>query len=176
MSPELLDTKIQDRRQTTHSDCYTLGMVMFEVLSGQIPFRPYPNFAVPGKVIGGDRPERPEGVEGNWFTDDVWEALGRCWSHQPANRPRIKDVLQGLEEASRSWVPPPPQLLAALSATDSLTWGFSDTVPAESIDGSRITSPSRVAPSQPVEKPDKEASVGTVNGASWTRPLDKFCY
>ena len=108
-----------------------------------------------------------------WFTDDVWEVLTRCWAPQPANRPRIKDVLQGLEEASRSWVPP-PQLLAAPSTTDSPTWGFSDIITAESTDGSGVTPSSQVAPFQPL-KLDREASVGIVNEVGFMRLLDEFC-
>jgi serine/threonine protein kinase len=41
MSPELLDPKgfgLKDGRPTEHSDCYALGMLIYEVLSGQIPF------------------------------------------------------------------------------------------------------------------------------------------
>ena len=173
MSPELLDTEILDRRQTTHSDCYALGMVMYEVFSGRVPFYQYPRLAIPGKVIGGSRPERPQEEEGVWFTDDVWEVLRRCWAPQPVNRPRIKDVLQDLEEASKSWVPPPPQLLAAPSTADSPTWGFSDIIDPESTDGSGVTPSSHVAPSQPL-KPDQEGSVGIVNGVGWTRLLDEF--
>ena len=173
MSPELLDPENRDRRQTMHSDCYALGMVMYEVFSGRVPLYQYPSFAIPGKVIGGSRPERPQEEEGVWFTDDVWEVLTRCWAPQPANRPRIKDVLQGLEEASKSWVPPPPQLLAAPSTADSPTWGFSDIIDPESTDGSGVTPSSHVAPSQPL-KPDQEGSVGIVNGVGWTRLLDEF--
>ena len=105
MSPELFGLEIQDHRRTKHSDFYALGMVVYEVLSGRMPFYQYVNLVIPGRVVGGDRPKRPRGTEGVWFTDDVWEVLGRCWNPQPGNRPNIEDVLRCLEKASRSWTP-----------------------------------------------------------------------
>jgi len=115
MSPELFDPErlgLQESHRTESSDCYALGMVVYEVLSRRIPFYPYANFVVPTKVVEGKRPERPEGEEGVWFTDDVWKVLERCWTTQPGDRPGIEDVLQCLEKVSGSWtslrvVPPP---------------------------------------------------------------------
>ena len=43
MSPELLDPgrfNLTEGRRTKESDCYALGMVIYEVLSGQAPFAP----------------------------------------------------------------------------------------------------------------------------------------
>lgn len=113
MSPELLDpdqfgSKIG--RPTEESDCYALGMTIFEVLSGQVPFQDYSYFAVMRKVLEGERPGRPEGGEGVWFTDDLWEMLGLCWSHQPGDRPTIEDVLECLEQGFTTWQPLPPDL------------------------------------------------------------------
>ena len=56
MGPELLE----DNRPTKESDRYALGMVILEVLSGQVPFVGDSDFAVVRKVIDGDRPKRPE--------------------------------------------------------------------------------------------------------------------
>ena len=126
MSPELLDPETQDRRQTKHSDCYALGMVMYEVLSGQIPFYQHMHLVIPWKVVGGDRPQRPQGAEGVWFMDDVWGVLERCWAPQPGDRPSIEGVLQCLEKISESWTPPSPPL-ASPPTSSSLAWDFSDT-------------------------------------------------
>lgn len=44
MSPELLDPEqlyLGDGLPTKESDCYALGMVIYEVLSGQVPFAPF---------------------------------------------------------------------------------------------------------------------------------------
>jgi len=142
MSPELFDSEAGDQRPTKSSDCYALGMVIYEVLSGHVPFYQYKNWAISSKVSKGDRPERPQGVEGTWFTDDVWSALECCWTPQPENRPSIEDVLQCLEKVSRSWIPP-PQLLTVSSSAGSLTRGSSETTNTESTGGNRVSSPSQ---------------------------------
>jgi serine/threonine protein kinase len=134
MSPELFDPEIQDPIPTKHSDCYALGMVIYEVLSGRVPFSQFPNLVVPGIVFSGKRPGRPKGLEGVWFTDDVWAVLERCWTHQPNDRPGIEDVLQCLEEASRVWTPPSPQVVASSSMPGSPTWSVSSTSSEQSTD------------------------------------------
>jgi len=103
MSPELFDPErfdLKDRRHTKSSDCYALGMVIYEVLSRRVPFYQYADYAVVVKVLKDERPGRPGGGEGTWFTDGIWGMLGRCWEPIPVNRPRIEDVLQCLGEIS----------------------------------------------------------------------------
>ena len=136
MSPELFDPETKDQRPTKYSDCYALGMVIYEVLSGRVPFHQFPTHAIPGKVFRGDRPERPQGAEGVWFTDRVWEVLGFCWASQPEARPSIEGVLQCLNEASRSWKPPSPHLSMGPSTADSLAQESSNVIFAESTDTS----------------------------------------
>jgi hypothetical protein len=121
MSPELFDPEIQDSGPTKHSDCYAFGMVIYEVLSGHVPFHQKVNLVIPRMVFDGKRPGRPEGLEGVWFTDDVWAVLERCWTHQPNERPTISDVLRCLEEVSKVWTPPSLQAVASPSTTDSPT-------------------------------------------------------
>ena len=110
MSPELLDPYrfgFEDSRPTKESDCYAVGMVIYEVLSGRAPFTYFKTFIVILKVTQGERPERPEGAEGAWFTDDLWAMLELCWVPQPEGRPSIEAVLGCLERVSR---PSPPQI------------------------------------------------------------------
>ena len=162
MSPELFDPEIQDHCATKCSDCYALGMVVYEVLSGHVPFYQFANQVISGKILRGDRPGRPQGAEEVWFTDEVWEVLGSCWATRPKSRPSIKDVLQCMEEVSRSWKPPSPRSLAVPSTADSLTWGSSDIITAESTDTSDAS------PSQSSEKLDQEESAGFVSQVSST--------
>ena len=62
MSPELLNPDLfgfEDSRPTKESDCYALGMVVLEVLSGRAPFAPDKDFIVMRKsqqVDGGTGP------------------------------------------------------------------------------------------------------------------------
>jgi len=112
MSPELLDPErfgLADSRPTMESDCYALGVVMYEVLSGQKPFAQCREPAVIRKVIDGERPERPQGAVGAWFVDDVWGMVERCWESRPENRPDVGAVLQCLERVSERFRSPPPR-------------------------------------------------------------------
>jgi len=111
MSPELLDPVRfgrEDGRATKESDCYALGMVILEVLSGKPPFSGDGGLIVMRKVIEGERPERPQGKEEVWFTGDLWEILEQCWLPQPERRPAIEAVFQCIERGSTTWQPLPP--------------------------------------------------------------------
>jgi len=151
MSPELFNPGkfgLQDSRPTKRSDCYALGMVIYEVLSGKAPFSRYHHYEVVVKVLEGERPGRPQGMEGMWLKGDVWRILECCWRSIPGDRPGIRDVLQCLETVSRSWTPPSPQTLVGPSTTDPPMHspGSSD---EESMDGSEVSPSSRVGSSQP---------------------------
>ena len=95
MSPELLDP---DSRATKESDCYALGMVVFEVLTGKIPFQDFNNLAVMMMLGGGERPGRPKGQDAVWFTDNLWETLEQCWLYKSELRPTVEGVLECLEQ------------------------------------------------------------------------------
>ena len=108
MSPELLypeEFGFNHSQPTVKSDCYALGMVILEVLSGAPPFAGDKEFIVMRKVIEGERPRRPGQA---WFTDNVWRTLEQCWSPQPKDRPTADAVLECLERVSRLWGPLPP--------------------------------------------------------------------
>ena len=112
MSPERLDPtrfNLKNGRPTKESDCYAFGMVIHEVLSGKAPFAESTDYIIMRKVIEGERPEKPEGAQGLWFTDDLWEMLKQCWAAQRESRPSIEAVLECLEQITETWKPPPQQ-------------------------------------------------------------------
>ena len=106
MSPELIAPKqfgFKNSRPTISSDCYAVGMVIYETISGNLPFHKDTDIAVFMKVVKGEHP--PRGVK---FTKSLWGVLEQCWSPEPNNHPSIKDVLQCLEMASILSEPPSP--------------------------------------------------------------------
>ena len=110
MSPELLDPKqfgFKNGRPTKESDCYALGMVVLEVLTGQAPFLGYNTLVLGSKIVDGQRPDRPQGPEAVWFADDLWGLLKQCWSSEPKLRPTVESVLERLKQGSVTWEPLP---------------------------------------------------------------------
>ena len=100
MGPELLDPKrvgLGESRLTRESDCYALGMVIYEVLCGCSPFGTGNSFVDLFGVLGGKRPERPQGETGRLFTDGIWDLLQLCWKVEPRERANAQDVLLCLE-------------------------------------------------------------------------------
>jgi len=105
MSPELLHPDqfgSSGGRPTKESDCYALGMTIYEVLSGQTPFSKYPAFAIVYRVVGGERPTRPRGEQGAWFTDAIWRMLGLCWKPEPGGRPSLEAVHDCLKDITEN--------------------------------------------------------------------------
>jgi len=106
MSPELISPDrfgFTNDRPTKSSDCYALGMVIYETISGHLPFHGHTELFVAVKIVEGERPPREPG-----FSNRLWEMLERCWMSQPNARPSIEDVLQCLESVSQSLELPPP--------------------------------------------------------------------
>ena len=151
MSPELLDPEkfgLKDGRQTKRSDCYALGMVVYEVLSRQVPFFQHYKYAVIARILEGERPGRPRGEERTWFTDNIWDILERCWKPSPGDRPSVNGVLRCLEKASLSWRPTSSQTLPSPPTTNSPKW-CSDLSAGESTDNSGVPSPPETVSSRP---------------------------
>ena len=106
MSPELISPQrfgLEKSRPTKSSDCYALGMVIYETISGHLPFHKHTNLAVIPEVLEGERPHR--GVR---FTETLWKMLELCWASQPNSRPNVEDVLQCLVTVSSLPAPPSP--------------------------------------------------------------------
>ena len=178
MGPELLSPQqfgFKDGRPTRHSDCYALGMVVYEVLTRRIPFHLDADLIAFMHVVEGKRPERPQGVGEAWFTDDVWEVLERCWTQRPESRPSIKDVLQCLGKASRSWTPPPPWVTPGAPATDSPTRNSSDSSIEGSTDEGGVPSPSQVGSSQPSLELPPKGDPDKINTCSSTDKFSALC-
>ena len=112
MSPELFFPKefgLKDPRPTESSDCYAFGMVIYEVLSGKKPFYGCEGYDIVVKIHRGERPVRPRGAEGRWFTNDIWNILEGCWERSPGDRLRVESILCCFEVSAFLT---PPQMVA----------------------------------------------------------------
>ena len=107
MSPELIAADGSGSKKshpTKSSDCYALGMVIYETIGGNIPFYEYADMVAPVRVLLGEIPSR-----GTMFSDDLWKLMELCWASVPEDRPDIRDVLQRLRVLSGLTGPPTPE-------------------------------------------------------------------
>jgi serine/threonine protein kinase len=138
MSPELIAPQrfgLKSSRPTKYSDCYALGMVIYETISGNLPFHKHSDLTVFLKVVEGERP--PRGVN---FRKGLWRMLEQCWGSQPNHRPTIEDVLRNLEVLSNSSDPPSPEVDEGMEM-DGDDWDSKKCSPGSSNGGSGARTP-----------------------------------
>jgi len=91
--------KLREPKWSEKSDIYSLGMVFFEILTGEFPFRYDSNFgSIAKKIKEGVRPVIPQHCP-NKFADIMLQ----CWETDPGKRPTTQDlvtILTDLEDAS----------------------------------------------------------------------------
>lgn len=121
MGPELIAPEqfgLKKSRLTKSSDCYALGMVIYEIITGNLPFHNDTEFSISLKVSKGEWPPRRAK-----FTDRLWEMVESCWASQPDSRSSVEDVLQCLEAAPKLSEEPSPGPDDELeSDSDSGSW------------------------------------------------------
>lgn len=106
MSPELIAPEqfgFKKSCPTMSSDCYALGMVIYETIGGRMPFHEHVDLTVFMKVMAGEHPTRGVG-----FTENLWKMMESCWGFRPNARPSVEDVLLCLEVSSDSSELPSP--------------------------------------------------------------------
>jgi len=125
MAPELLEPSRfgSNGRPTRESDCYALGMVIYEVgllhslrpslihisqvLTGLRPFHRLCAYEPIPAILRGQRPEKPIGAESLGLSCDLWGLVQLCWSESSSIRPTAQRLFVHLSPASLAWAPPP---------------------------------------------------------------------
>ena len=155
MSPELIAPDqfgLKKSRPTMSSDCYALGMVIYETITGRLPFHRDTDYVISLKVVRGERPLRRLK-----FTNFLWGMLELCWESQPGGRPSAEDVLRCLEISLKSLAQPTPESSGEIELDDD-DWDSSDASSAVQngtsdtmAEWNHIINPSpRVSPIEPV--------------------------
>ncbi|KAF8129311.1 kinase-like domain-containing protein [Boletus edulis] len=121
-APELLDLEVPEDdvdddsprvSATTQSDVYSFGSIMFQILSGKVPYHYYKREAqVLHAISKGKTPKRPSSA---LVTERRWMFIQRCWSAVDTLRPLSEKIVEftGKElvgHRPREIVAPSPQV------------------------------------------------------------------
>ncbi|KAI3436086.1 hypothetical protein D9Q98_002144 [Chlorella vulgaris] len=105
LAPEI----VEGGQATAKSDVFAFGLVMFELLTWQLPWGNAPHYRIAQMVIGGTRPQVParESLPGPDLPDaHSFEAycnlMRECYAQVPTDRPTISHVLTRLRALDSS--------------------------------------------------------------------------
>ncbi|KAF9779314.1 kinase-like domain-containing protein, partial [Thelephora terrestris] len=94
-APEIF---VEGDRNTREADVFAFAMVIIEVFTGRRPFKMFTTEVTISKIMGGERPDRPQDPG---LTDAVWDVTLHCWDQDPAQRPAMTSVVGTLREVKR---------------------------------------------------------------------------
>lgn len=95
MAPEMM----QNRSYTHKVDVYSFGIVLWELVTGNVPFQNMTAVQAASAVVRGVRPIIPPECP-----DSLAKIMTSCWDVNPDVRPAFSDVLKLLEDAQLSIV------------------------------------------------------------------------
>ncbi|KAF9644736.1 kinase-like protein [Thelephora ganbajun] len=104
--PELLLPSrfgFMDSVPTPQADIYAFGLVIYQVLTGEIPFRRLRQTELAYSVVKGLRPNKPENPAAIGFSDSLWDFVQQCWDDNRELRPTVSEVVIHLEAAAANW-------------------------------------------------------------------------
>eukprot|EP01119_Soliformovum_irregulare_P024513 TRINITY_DN8798_c0_g1_i2.p1 TRINITY_DN8798_c0_g1~~TRINITY_DN8798_c0_g1_i2.p1 ORF type:complete len:452 (+),score=140.11 TRINITY_DN8798_c0_g1_i2:359-1714(+) len=90
---------------TEKADIYSFGIILWEMLTGQSPFKDITSFAIPEAVIAGRRPEIPAKFQ---VEEDYIKLMKECWEGQASQRLSIHQVEIALTKILIEANLPPP--------------------------------------------------------------------
>ena len=110
MAPELLDHDRAGLRKNSSVDVYAFAMLMYELLTYQIPFKDYsPVEVMTALLMNQERPDIPQEKQADFAVRLLGGLMTRCWAEDPAERPpaaALAKIIHGygrkLQEAEES--------------------------------------------------------------------------
>jgi len=145
MAPELVaPTKfgLKESTPTRQADIYAFGLVIFQVyeedhgcrlstyifqvLTGEIPFRGFGSIGFAYSVVEGLRPDKPEKALAIGFSDSLWAFVQRCWDGNMDLRPKVPELVTHLEKAAADWNGVMPPCIQAKYVTPDSGESMSD--------------------------------------------------
>jgi len=92
-APEVLEAR---KKYNEKADVYSFGMILWELVSREIPFKDVVPMAVILEVIKGKRPIIPKECPA-----DLKRLITACWSPKPKQRPSMSNIMQMLRKFHR---------------------------------------------------------------------------
>ena len=94
VAPEVLNaSKTKQDPYTIYSDIYSLGVLLWEISSGQSPFKDESNYAIITATLSGDREKRVPDTPDKYYT-----LYNQCWHDNPEERHSVEYVYNVLEK------------------------------------------------------------------------------
>lgn len=84
LAPEVL----KRAPHTEQSDIYSYGIILWEIVTGKIPYSRQDDTEVFKKVLSGEREKIPADVVPEWSN-----LITRCWAALPAERPSLEEII-----------------------------------------------------------------------------------
>ncbi|THH31371.1 hypothetical protein EUX98_g2806 [Antrodiella citrinella] len=78
-------------------DVYTFGCICLELHTAKPPFSDLTYLEARKQVMDKQIPPRPRLPDGGEIADELWSLICNCWSHEPAERPTMTEVVKTLE-------------------------------------------------------------------------------
>jgi len=106
MAPELLVPSKYDFTASVPAqklDIYAFALVIYQVLTGEVPFRGLRMGEIAVSVVEGKRPSKPENASDLGFSDSLWDFVERCWDGKLELRPNVTEVASQLSKAAAAW-------------------------------------------------------------------------
>ncbi|PKY27016.1 kinase-like protein, partial [Rhizophagus irregularis] len=115
IAPEVISGKVT----TFKSDIYSIGILMWEISSGQPPFINYEhNYDLAMNIVNGIRPKIVSGTPLEYKN-----LMKQCWDADPSKRPDIGTLWKKIEEVNIFYQNKPNELLTKLEEDNSLEIG-----------------------------------------------------
>ncbi|KAK0234764.1 hypothetical protein EDD85DRAFT_955606 [Armillaria nabsnona] len=102
-APELFLPGGAEARLHPSADIYSIGGLILQACTGDVPYSYYNERRVLGAIIAGEKPRRPTNDEAK-IPDALWSVIEECWWDDPLQRPiataltsRLQAVYSGLQ-------------------------------------------------------------------------------
>lgn len=76
-------------------DVYSFGLITYEIITGEEPFKSLQIYELPSKVVNGERP-----IINNFVPDSYKDLIESCWSSNPEDRPSFDEIVEKLRNDS----------------------------------------------------------------------------